>query len=1537
MRKLLKWTGVAVFTPILLFILLTMLLYVPPVQNWAVRLVASYASEKTGMSITVERVSLVFPLDLGVSGFRMIQPNDSLPQVRDTVADVRQLVVSVRLLPLFSKNVVIDALEFSDLKVNTADFVHEARVKGSVGRLFLRSHGIDWGRETVNVNEARLRDAQLNVELSDTVPPDTTKSENRWKISVERLSISRTGITVHTPGDTLRIGAYLGRTEVAGGFFDLGAGLYKVHRFDWTEGRLSYDNIYKVKAKGLDYNHIALSDLTVAIDTLTYLSPRLSMGLRACSFREKSGIVVSRMSGPLALDSARVSLPAFIFRTPNSSLRASLIMDFNAFDGKNPGRLFLNADGTFGKQDIMRFMGDMPQQVIRRWPNQPLTVKAVVNGNLKHLKFNGLNIKLPTAFNLRANGFASNLTDMKRLKASVNLSARGYNLSFLSALISDGGKSNGVSIPSGIGIDGNVRADGQHYEADLRATQGGGSVSLKGRLNAAAMSYAASISSSKLNLGRLLPGSGMGELTANARVDGAGTDFKSPRTRLKADAEVKNFSYGKYNLDGISFVADVDRGKTHAAISSSNPLVSGTLTLDALISSKRMQATFVADLRHADWHGLKLVKVPLTTSFCCHIDMDTDLKRTLMLSGTLGDIAVVDSGKVFHPDDLTIDVLTSTDTTHLAASCGDFNLRFNGRYGYKRILEQANHFRTALANSLKDKRIVVNELRKRLPLADIYLTTGRENPFSRFVASTGFTFDEAAINMTSSPYEGLNGNVLLLGLRNSSTRIDTIRFNITSDTAECRYFGQVRNNSKNPQYVFNAMLDGYVYETGSEAKVRFYDSRDSLGLKLGAQATMEDDGIRLHLMTDNPIIGYKKFAVNDDNYLFMGRDRRISANLQLLADDGTGVRVYTNDENTEALQDLTIGLNRFDLEKVLSVIPYMPRITGTMNGDFHIIQTPDQLSVSSALSVDSMTYERSRMGDISTEFVYMPKSDGTHSVDGILMCNDLHVADVQGSYKSEGEGDLDVKLKMERLPMRLLNGFMPDRILRFSGYADGELDVKGSLSHPQADGSLTLDSCGLRSPQYGVRLMLSESPVRVVGSNLLFEDFKMYADNNNPLTMNGNIDFSDMSNMKMDMRMAAKDFQIIDSKERRRSVAFGKAFVDFFARVSGPLSNLYMQGALNVLGTTDMSYILRDSPLSTDNQMDELVKFTNFKDTAAAAVVKHEPISGFSMNLMMNIAQGARVMCYLNTDHSNYIDLMGGGTLRLRYNPTEDFSITGRYTLDNGEMKYSLPVIPLKTFTIQDGSYIEFTGDPMNPRLNITATERTKATVGSSDGQGRSVEFDCGVVITKTLSDMGLEFTLEAPEDMTMNNELKSMSVEQRGKLAVTMLTTGMYLADGNTSSFSMNGALSSFLQSEINNITGNALRTLDLSFGMDNSTDAGGNMHTDYSFKFSKRFWNNRLKIVIGGKVSTGADVTNQNESFFDNVTFEYRLGDNANKYVKLFYDNNAYDWLEGNTQQYGVGFIWRRSLQHFRDIFSFKKSSDVPMPPDSTKNKKK
>ena len=154
MKKTVKWTGIVLLTPILLFVVLALLFYFPPFQRWAVRQAADYAAEKTGLEISIHRVRLAFPLDLSIEGVKVLQQNDSLPQVKDTVANIGNAVADVRLLPLLGSRVEVDGLELKDVRLNTAQLIHEVRVKGVIGRLFLQSRGIDLKQKTLHINQA---------------------------------------------------------------------------------------------------------------------------------------------------------------------------------------------------------------------------------------------------------------------------------------------------------------------------------------------------------------------------------------------------------------------------------------------------------------------------------------------------------------------------------------------------------------------------------------------------------------------------------------------------------------------------------------------------------------------------------------------------------------------------------------------------------------------------------------------------------------------------------------------------------------------------------------------------------------------------------------------------------------------------------------------------------------------------------------------------------------------------------------------------------------------------------------------------------------------------------------------------------------------------------------------------------------------------------------------------------------------------------------------------------------------------------------
>ena len=1534
MKKLFWWILIILLSPVLLFVVLTVLLYLPPVQNWAVDKVTAIASEKTGMDISVGHVDLSFPLDLSIDNFRVLQKPD-------TLADVERMVVDVQLLPLLDSKVVINELEVSNTRLNTLDMVAAAKVKGHFSRLFMASKGIDLDQGIVELNGSRLEDAFFDIQMADSVPEDTTTSEpTLWKIYVDSVTIDRSDIVFHMPGDTMSVAAHIGNLTAREALIDLGDQTYTVASADWVNGAVKYDQNFQPRIEGLDYNHIDLSDIHIGIDSIYFHDPTLRMYMRQVALKEKSGFSVTNLSGPIAMEDGAIKLPKFRLSTPYSDIDVELDMPLSLMEPVDPGKMRLKMNATLGKQDIMPFLSDMPAAMRQRWPEYPLTVSGLLKGNMQHMDFHDLEVSLPTAFHATATGFAANLDTPDKLRADVQFKANTQNLGFVMAMLPRDMQRD-YRIPP-LSAQGRVKADGQQYFADITAHEGKGMVKAKGSFHATAMRYDADVQIRNLNVHHFMPRDSIYTVSADITAKGQGTDFFSPRTSLVADAKIHHIGYGKLNIDNVTAHALVGDGKAHANLISRNLLLKGAVNFDALLSTTRFDGTLSTDFQELDLYEMGVTPDPLTIGMCGHFDINSDLKLTHQVTGVVNDLTISDSSHIYRPSDVDLLLKTTPDTTYLRTQSGDFVIKLDASGNYEQLLNQFTILSDSAMAQLDRKTIDQPALRKLLPTMRMTLESQRENPVATFLkASADVDFKDMLFDLSTSAAEGVNGRGYIHSLTVSDIRLDTINFSLIQRKERLSFGGQVRNNKKNPQFVFNALFDGILQERGATLGVRYFDADNKLGARIGAQAEVVDGGINLRLMPDRPTLGYKEFALNKDNYVFLGSSGKIKAKVDLRADDGMGIRLYSEESDPDALQDLTLSLHKFNLEEITSVIPYAPRMSGMLNGDYHVIQDANgQFSVAGDMGVQNMTYERCPIGNISTELVYLQKENDAHAVEARLMMDDNEIGLLTGTYYNEGEGSLDATLQLEHLPLNIVNGFVPDQLCGLQGYGEGTLTIKGALSRPEVNGEVLLSNSYLESIPYGVKLRFDDDPVRIQHSNLLFENFTVYAYNNNPLNVQGNVNFSDLERIMVNLRMQANNFQIIGVKEHTKSVAYGKAFVNVFAMMNGPLENLNMRGRLDVLGSTDMGYILRDTPITTDNQLDDLVKFTDFSDTTQTAVTR-PPINGFRMDMTLNVSNGAHIMAYMNADHSNYIDLMGGGTLRMLYSPADNLQLTGRYTLSNGEMKYALPIIPLKTFHIQDGSYIEFTGEPMNPTLNITAIEHTKATVTGGNGVGRSVNFDCGVSITRTLNDMGLEFTLDAPEDMQLHSELQAMGREQRGKLAVTMLTTGMYLADGNTKPFSMNSALSSFLSSEISNLTGNALRTLDLSFGLDNSTDATGQTHTNYSFKFAKRFLNNRLKLAIGGKVTTGNELPGgRNNSFFDNVSLEYRLDDTANKYLNLFFENNSYDWLDGYTQKYGGGFIWRRTLQNFTDIFRFKDDNNtLSLPPvrtDSIKTKR-
>ena len=398
-------------------------------------------------------------------------------------------------------------------------------------------------------------------------------------------------------------------------------------------------------------------------------------------------------------------------------------------------------------------------------------------------------------------------------------------------------------------------------------------------------------------------------------------------------------------------------------------------------------------------------------------------------------------------------------------------------------------------------------------------------------------------------------------------------------------------------------------------------------------------------------------------------------------------------------------------------------------------------------------------------------------------------------------------------------------------------------------------------------------------------------------------------------------------------MVYGNMSIDFNSLVRGPLDALQINGSATLLGKSNITYVMQDTPLATENELDGLVQFVDFSDTTKVQDIQI-PTADFgniTMNIALNIEEGARINADFDENRNSYIELQGGGNLYLTYTNEAGINLTGRYTLNDGQLKYTLPIIPLKTFNISDGSYINWTGDIMNPTINITALERMSAPVTMDDGNTQAVAFDVGVLLTNTLDNMGLSFTLSAPENATVQNELNSVDKETLNKYAVTMLITGAYL--GSNGGLTVSNALSSFLDARINDIAGNVMKSVDINVGItDVNNNETGDTYKNYSFSFAKRFWNDRLTVVIGGEVNSG-DRAERSNSFINNVSLEWKLSEQGNRYIRLFYDKNYESILEGEITETGVGYVYKRKLDNLKELLIFRKKRETETPRE-TKN---
>ena len=458
-------------------------------------------------------------------------------------------------------------------------------------------------------------------------------------------------------------------------------------------------------------------------------------------------------------------------------------------------------------------------------------------------------------------------------------------------------------------------------------------------------------------------------------------------------------------------------------------------------------------------------------------------------------------------------------------------------------------------------------------------------------------------------------------------------------------------------------------------------------------------------------------------------------------------------------------------------------------------------------------------------------------------------------------------------------------------------------------GVLRLSSVRYALPTYNLQLHTADTlSIPFAQGGLTLAALPLYTTEGKPLLLDGTIRFVG-NTPTAHLRLTTSGTNLLQRHATREALLYGKAIVSSDITLDGPLDALSIAGDLRLLPGSSIHYRYRDAILTASNQLDNVVTFVSFEtDTLASTLPRRRrATSSLVMNLNIAIDPTAQLEVTLGANQQNRVSLQGGGALNLQYIPVTGLRLAGRYTIETGNMNMNVPLLHVSNMAIRQGSTVVWAGNLQNPMFDVTAEERVRASV-TLDGSPQSVVFIAGVSLTNTLERLNIQFTLSAPENASMQNTLASLSPEERGKLSVALLTTGLYLGEGGTGNL-MNTALMGFLQAQIDNISRDAFRTIDVSVGIEPLPDgvSGVSTRTDYSFSIAKRLWDNRIRIIIGGSVTTNNERIEDN-AIIDNISIEWRINPVGNQYLRFFYDKNYESILEGEIRETGVGYAYRR-----------------------------
>lgn len=1474
-----KMVSAIVLALIFLPLLVALLFEIPAVQNFVAREATEIISRKLGTRISIDRVDIGLFYRVSLDGFYVEDFQ------RDTLLYAGRLDARIKSLGLFGGGLVFSRAELSD------------------ARFCLRE----------------TPDGEMNIKqvVDKLSKKDKARAEGKFRLEIERLE---------TDG------------------------------LDFCMERLEHRN----PSYGVDFADMHLIDIRAELKNFTIDGPVIHTDIGRLAMRERSGFVVEDLAGCLCIANGCIDIREGHIRTAKSNIELpslSLIgLDWalykNFVEEVDITAQVVNT--TLSSDDIAYFSPKM-----KDWHLTLTDVNADVSGPVADMSGSLRSVRTGADTKLSVDFAAQGLPDVGKghFKADISeLTTSAADVDRLAAALT------GKNLPDEvlriaknagkIGLTGKFDGTLTAFAADAAlATEIGGATCLLqvSSLRDGCRGVLGDVKTSSLQLGELLENDLLGPLSLNVHVNG---ELSSEHFDAEVSGEILRLGINGYDYDSL-------RMKGHLVNREFNGLIEArdrNLRFDFrglldLNDEQRPRYDFALDLEEANLAALGVNRRDSVSVLAARIAARA-VGRTL--DDLNGIIFVRDVSYRYNDRELAADSVVIVGRNSLSDKFirlrSDFvDADYEGKTSYKEVFAylqqrfrdyvptldggpgwQAQHPDTVeladgysqLTVNVRKINPLVNAVSPGLQIADGSQLLLRINPAN----------DKLSFEAASDYIE--RGRMLVTRLNlDAHNRGDSLVFAASTEDLYLNSFHMSRVG-----------MSGGVKDNKLELITDFADTIGDVSGRIGFRSEFARGrgpaGRQIDLRLTPSYISrgektwniYTDGITADTSRIRIDRFRMVNAGQQLLLDGVVSRR----------LQDsVQLTLHNFELAPFSQFTSSMGyRVDGRTNGSATMKAVLGAGEVQADIVVDSIS-----INDLAVPSIWLrSRWDFIQNRAGILVQQRENLDTLVRGFYAPSQKRYYARATLDAVELSALDPLLKGVVERTGGNADVDIALRGSGKEANLSGQIAVRDFTTTVDFTQVTYTMPRAVIEVKNNHLIAEGVPLYDPEKNEGLFSIDLNLEHLSNIFYSVKVLPKELMVLNTTSKDNDLFYGRIFASGSATIAGSKGGVKM----DIVATTegDSEFYMPLSGQSNAKTADFVTFVTPEQiDTTDYLVRKKllfqqqgrkKEAAGSTMDITMalNVQDNTAFQLVIDPTVGSALKGRGNGMLNLHINPGNGiFNMYGDYTLIEGSFLFSLQNIITKKFIIESGSMIQWTGEPVDARLDINAVYKLKTslqpllntvTASSDDDQSgsrisdRSVPVDCKIHIGGRLSNPQLDFSVVVPvTDIETQAAVASVlnTQEAQAQQFISLVALGTFSNSGSANIGASSGVATG-LEMLTNQLT-NWFSTDDYRIIL--NYRAGSEMTGDeVDFGFSTNLINNRLLVEVEGNyiIDNKQAVSNNVSNFMGEAHVTWLIDKSGNLRLKAFTQTiDRFDENQG-LQETGIGISYKEDFNNFKDL---------------------